>query len=151
MQTADMAFFARVADPLVGGTYMTLMNISSIGAKVFKTFSIWLVDVITWRSCAYDEYHNSTRILLDSNCNDDFTKTQCLESGGFCEIKIDGYFIEVAINVIFGIIWYKFARKIIDHLQQLPITDWYVLSNRQQNKNPELTLLNRETKVSLHA
>lgn len=26
MYTADMAFMARVSDPLVGGTYMTLLN-----------------------------------------------------------------------------------------------------------------------------
>lgn len=94
MYTADMSFFARVADPLVGGTYMTLMNISYIGGKIFKTFSIWLVDVITWRSCAYNDDHltNSTRVLLDNRCEDDFAKAQCIESGGKCLIDVDGYY-----------------------------------------------------------
>lgn len=148
MYTADMSFFARVADPLVGGTYMTLMNISYIGGKIFKTLSIWLVDAITWRSCAYnvDHFSNSTRFLLDNRCEDDFAKTKCLESGGQCQIDIDGYYIEIAMNVVYGVIWFYFARKVINYLEHLPVSDWHVLSNRPVVENNELTLLNCEIK-----
>jgi hypothetical protein len=32
MFTAQMEFFARIADPLIGGTYMTLLNtVSNLG------------------------------------------------------------------------------------------------------------------------
>lgn len=139
MYTADMAFFARVADPLVGGIYMTLMNISYIGGKIFKTFSIWLVDVITWKSCAYEEYSNVTSVMMNNNCANDILKEECISSGGICQIDVDGYYIEVAANVLFGIFWFQWATKIINYLQNLPVSDWHVLSNQ-----PRSTSLNHE-------
>lgn len=141
MYTADMAFFARVADPLVGGTYMTLMNISYIGGKVFKTFSIWLMDVITWRSCVYEEYSNVTAVLTNNNCGNDFLKAECVSSGGNCQTDVDGYYIEVAANVLFGIFWFQWAKKIINYLQDLPVSDWHVLSNQDQSKKLNYELL----------
>lgn len=132
MYTADMAFFARVADPLVGGTYMTLMNISYIGGKIFKTFSIWLLDVITWKSCVFDEFSNVTAVMINNNCANDFSKAECIKRGGYCEIDVDGYYIEVAANVLFGIFWFQWAKKIINYLQHLPISDWHVLSNQNR-------------------
>lgn len=129
MNTADMSFFARVADPLVGGTYMTLMNISYIGGKLSRSFSLWFVDVVTWKSCTHDQVSNST-ILIDNYCDDEFAKIECINSGGYCRIDIDGFYIEVAINVVFGIIWFQWAKGIIRYLQELPISDWHVLSNR---------------------
>lgn len=133
MYTADMSFFARVADPLVGGTYMTLMNISYIGGKIFKTFSIWLLDVITWKSCVYDgsDDLNSTVSKIDNKCNNEAAASQCISDGGFCRIDVDGYYIEVAFNVIYGIFWYQWAKGIIEYLQQLPVSDWHVLSNQK--------------------
>lgn len=144
MYTADMAFFARIADPLVGGTYLTLMNISYIGGKIFKTFSIWLMDAITWKSCAYSENFANSTILV--GCADDTAKAQCFESGGFCRIDIDGYYLEVAMNVVYGVIWFMWAKKIIAYLQILPLSDWHVLSNRPKEKKCEFTLLNCEIK-----
>ncbi|CRL03822.1 CLUMA_CG016290, isoform A [Clunio marinus] len=146
MYTADMSFFAKVADPMVGGTYMTLMNISYIGGKFVKTFSIWFVDVITWRSCYFPENdinNISMTQLTNNSCENDFMKNECVNSGGICQIDIDGYYLEVAFNVLFGIFWFRWAKRIIGHLQELPITDWYVLSNQRISKdeNEELKQL----------
>lgn len=34
MFVAQMAFFSRISDPVIGGTYMTLLNtIANVGAK----------------------------------------------------------------------------------------------------------------------
>lgn len=131
MNTADMSFYARVADPLVGGTYMTLMNISYIGGKLFKTLSLWMIDHVTWKSCFYEEFSNSTRFLSENHCQNDFEKRECTSTGGRCKIDVDGYYIEVALNIIFGIFWYQWARRIISYLQELPVSDWHVLSNQK--------------------
>ncbi|CRK95581.1 CLUMA_CG009042, isoform A [Clunio marinus] len=130
MYTADMSFFARVADPLVGGTYMTLMNISYIGGYMFETFSIWFVDVITWRSCHYSEdiSLNHTQTLSKNTCADDNMKRECIENGGNCQIDIDGFYLEVVFNVIFAFFWFQWAKRLIKRLQELPIHDWHVLS-----------------------
>lgn len=146
MYTADMSFFARVADPLVGGTYMTLMNISYIGGKVFKSFSIWLVDIITWKSCVYDYSSNSTSIASSNKCENEFAIAECLSSGGFCKIDIDGYYIEVAANILFGIFWFQWARRIIERLQRLPTSNWHVLSNRIKTYS-EMIPLKIENKI----
>ena len=50
MFVSIMAFFARVSDPAVGGTYMTLLNtFSNLGSMWSKSFSLWFVDQITFK------------------------------------------------------------------------------------------------------
>lgn len=52
MFVAVMAFFARISDPAVGGTYMTLLNtVCNLGGNWPSTVMLWLVDVLTWRRC----------------------------------------------------------------------------------------------------
>lgn len=143
MNTADMSFFAHVADPIVGGTYMTLMNITYIGGKFFKSFSVWFVDIITWKSCVFEVFSNTTTFLMDNKCENDLARAECFKNGGHCKIDIDGYYIEVAFNVIFGIFWFKWAKGIINYLETLPVSDWHVLSNKIQ-KDREMLPLKKE-------
>jgi PAT family acetyl-CoA transporter-like MFS transporter 1 len=52
MFVAVMAFFARVSDPAVGGTYMTLLNtLCNLGGNWPTTLALWFVDSLTWRNC----------------------------------------------------------------------------------------------------
>lgn len=52
MFVSIMAFFARISDPLVGGTYMTLLNtLSNLGGNWPATVALWLVDPLTWKEC----------------------------------------------------------------------------------------------------
>ena len=143
MYTADMSFFARVADPLVGGTYMTLMNISYIGGKFFRSFSVWFVDIITWKSCAFENFSNATVLMMENKCENNFAKAECINNGGYCRIDIDGFYIEVAFNVLFGIVWFQWAKKIINYLETLPVSDWHVLTNQKLavNLNHEMLLM----------
>ena len=46
MFVTQMTFFARVSDPAMGGTYMTLLNtLSNLGGMAPQTGSIYLCDV----------------------------------------------------------------------------------------------------------
>lgn len=134
MYIADMSFMAKISDPLIGGTYMTLMNtISNLGGSWIQTFYLWLLDIISYRQCIFDEslLNNSTLTLpLDNKCVDKIEKESCLKSGGNCRTDVDGYFIEVFFNVVYGIIWFYFGRKLIMHLQNLPTSDWYILTKK---------------------
>lgn len=160
MYVADMAFMARVSDPLVGGTYMTLLNTirfyvalecgifndidfySNLGGRWVKTFYLWLVDIITWKSCNYDQtILNSTVHITDNKCADKAAKQLCIDEGGHCQIDIDGYYIEVAINVVYGIIWYQWGKRVLEHLQSLQRHEWHVLSNRPDDDAEESTAL----------
>lgn len=52
MFVAVMAFFAKISDPAVGGTYMTLLNtICNLGGNWPTSIVLWLVDVLTWKEC----------------------------------------------------------------------------------------------------
>lgn len=52
MFVAVMAFFAKISDPAVGGTYMTLLNtVCNLGGNWPTAVVLWLVDVLTWRRC----------------------------------------------------------------------------------------------------
>lgn len=137
MYIADMSFFAKISDPLIGGTYMTLMNtISNLGGSWVQTFFLWLVDFISYRRCIFDEsiLNNSTLTLpLENKCVDKIEKEICLKSGGYCHTDIDGYYIEVCFNVVYGIIWFYFGRKLIIHLQNLPTSDWYILTKKNDD------------------
>lgn len=91
---------------------------------------MWFVDVITWKSCVADEaYHgNATFSLADNNCGDNEAKSECISNGGTCKIDVDGYYIEVALNVIYGVIWYQWGKKVLKYLQDVPQHEWHVLS-----------------------
>lgn len=55
MFVASMAFFAKVSDPAVGGTYMTLLNtLCNLGGNWPATAALWFVDPLTFRQCSTD-------------------------------------------------------------------------------------------------
>lgn len=52
MYVSVMAFNAKVSDPLIGGTYMTLLNtVSNLGGNWPSTVALWLVDPLTVKEC----------------------------------------------------------------------------------------------------
>ena len=47
---SEMAFNARISDPLVGATFITLlMSFSNLGSLWSKSFSLWFVGQITYK------------------------------------------------------------------------------------------------------
>ena len=50
MGLALLSFYNKISDPLVGGTYMTLLNtFANLGNKAASSFSLWFVDQITFK------------------------------------------------------------------------------------------------------
>ena len=53
MFVAIMAFFAKVSDPVIGGTYMTFLNtISNLGGNWPSTLMLWFVDPLSSKECS---------------------------------------------------------------------------------------------------
>ena len=45
-----VAFFTRISDPVVGATYMTLLNtFTNLGSMWPVSFSLWFVDQVTFK------------------------------------------------------------------------------------------------------
>lgn len=127
--------------------YLTSFFFSNLGGSWVRTFFLWFVDIITWKSCAYEEFTNSTVLLTENKCADKTEKAECVSSGGFCRTDIDGYYIEVALNVLYGIIWYQFGKGMLDYLQNLDTKEWYVLSNESDVENVEAKRLEEDNAI----
>lgn len=53
MFVSIMAFHARISDPVIGGTYMTLLNtINNMASTWSGTLALWLVDNVSFKDCA---------------------------------------------------------------------------------------------------
>lgn len=62
-----MAFYARVSDPKIGGTNMTLLStVGNLGTSWSKTGALWLIDFFTYRQCSNDD-SNKCSDKYDSN------------------------------------------------------------------------------------
>jgi len=71
MFVSVMSFFAKISDPAVGGTYMTLLNtICNLGGNWPSTLALWLVDPLTiFTECSSDSTNNcSTEALRKVSC-----------------------------------------------------------------------------------
>lgn len=63
MFVASMAFFAKISDPAVGGTYMTLLNtLCNLGGNWPGTAALWFVDSLTFRQCSTDPSNDCSTI-----------------------------------------------------------------------------------------
>lgn len=128
MFVAAMAFFARVSDPAVGGTYMTLLNtLSNLGTNWPNTLSLWAIDHLTFKGC-------SAEALADNTCSSAAEKLECADAGGSCVTYIDGFYIEAIICLILGFLWLQVGRPVVNKLQKLPLNRWQ-LSHRKEKSN----------------
>jgi len=120
MFVAIMAFFAKVSDPAVGGTYMTLLNtVCNLGGNWPSTLALWSVDSLTWKSC-------QGSLLQGNSCLDPAEALACTESGGHCATDLDGYYVESVVCIVFGFIWLRWGRNIIKQLQAKDESAWKV-------------------------
>ena len=72
MFVSVMGFFARISDPKIGGTYMTLLNtVYNLGGNWPNTLVLGLVDDLTFATCS-----GGTQDSL--SCNQKDKKEVCL-------------------------------------------------------------------------
>lgn len=122
MFVAVMAFFAKVSDPAVGGTYMTLLNtVCNLGGNWPSTLALWAVDLLTWKTC-----HSTDAALDGTKCNSSEDSLVCVNGGGQCLVDVDGFYIESIICIVFGFIWFRWGRRVIRQLEDQDESAWKV-------------------------
>lgn len=121
MFVAVMAFFARVSDPAVGGTYMTLLNtLCNLGGNWPATSALWFVDAFTFRQCTTDP---------SNDCSTAEERELCANTNsGECHTQLDGYYLESLLCIIIGIAWLRWGRRKINFLQSKPHSAWQVVT-----------------------
>ncbi|DAZ98108.1 TPA: hypothetical protein N0F65_003094 [Lagenidium giganteum] len=127
MYVPQMAFFARISDPTIGGTYMTFLNtISNLGSKWPNSLSLAFVDYLTTRECIGGAHHDEILEIGWRTCSNAEERAACTKAGGECLIIRDGFYIETVICCVLGVLWLGFFYHRIVHLQNLTINKWRV-------------------------
>ncbi|XP_002159972.2 acetyl-coenzyme A transporter 1 isoform X2 [Hydra vulgaris] len=120
MFVAIMGFFARVSDPTIGGTYMTMLNtISNLGGRWPETLILWLVDPLTSKQCVVSG-------MGTSDCSNAELIKKCTNAGGKCVTQVDGYYVETAICTALGFLWLIWRRQSLKQLQSMKESAWKI-------------------------
>jgi len=118
------AFHTRIADPVIGGTYMTLLNTATnLGGTWPRYFVLRGVDVFSVATCQV----GGKVLQAASECVSEHGKKACADQEGKCVMERDGYYYVSSICVALGIVTLIFyiiptARR----LQALPTSKWRV-------------------------
>lgn len=137
MFVAGSAFFARIADPAIGGTYMTLLaTVSNLGGTFPKFFMLYFVDLFTSATCNPPSTAELAKLTLGDgitaitspfSCALEADKHRCIDGGGTCVMHRDGYYITNLVFVIIGALtFYMYIQKRALALQDLPLRAWRV-------------------------
>ncbi|GBE78525.1 Uncharacterized membrane protein [Sparassis crispa] len=120
------AFHTRISDPVVGGTYMTLLNtFSNLGGTWPKFFVLKGVDFFSIATCKIG--HDLS--VKAAECVSEHGKTSCAELGGECVTEQDGYYIVSGICLGLGLLSViSYMIPTARRLQAIPVSKWRVYS-----------------------
>ncbi|CCE86677.1 Piso0_005180 [Millerozyma farinosa CBS 7064] len=119
------AFHTNIADPSIGGTYMTTLNtLSNYGGTWPKLLIFYLIDKLTVSQCQYLTTSSSTPQPFSITSED--LKKKCESSGGKPIILRDGFYYTNIFCIVCGIFILQWAKKKIAFLQSLPRSAWRV-------------------------
>lgn len=119
------AFHTRVSDPVIGGTYMTLLNtFSNLGGTWPKYFVLKGVDYFSVAYCKVADA-DSELVVKAAECVSDLGKEQCSNIGGECITERDGYYYVSAICITFGVLFFTlYIIPTARRLQAIPVQRW---------------------------
>ncbi len=104
MFVAMMAFFAKVSDPAIGGTYMTLLNtMANLGSKWPSQAVLFIVDLVTLR--------DAEQVVV-----------------------LDGFFVASALCFAAGLAWFARFAPELDRLEDLDMSKWRVSKATSQKR-----------------
>ena len=120
------AFHAQIADPNIGGTYMTLLaTVSNIGGTFPRLFVLKLVDALTVASCVELPTTATTTPFETFSCALEGDKRKCKDRGGTCQVYTDGYYMTNVFCVTVGIITFVlYIKPRVEKLMTLPLKAW---------------------------
>ncbi|KIO02317.1 hypothetical protein M404DRAFT_16043 [Pisolithus tinctorius Marx 270] len=121
------AFHTRISDPLIGGTYMTLLNtFTNLGGTWPKYFVLKGVDFFSVAHCTVKDT-DTELVVKAAECVSELGKEQCSNIGGECVTEQDGYYYVSVICVTFGVIFLvSYIIPTARRLQALPTRRWRV-------------------------
>ncbi|PNS15993.1 hypothetical protein CAC42_4394 [Sphaceloma murrayae] len=135
MFVAVSAFHAKIADPVIGGTYMTLLaTVSNLGGTFPRYFVLKFVDAFTAATCTPASIPpkdlKGDLITQPFSCALEADKHRCIDGGGSCDITRDGYYIVNILCIIVGVVtFWGYIKPTVTKLQSLPLRAWRLSSS----------------------
>ena len=122
MFVAVSAFHAKIADPEIGGTYMTLLaTVSNLGGTFPRIFVLKMVDALTVATCIPPK----AGLFDPFSCALEGDKHKCLDMDGACNITRDGYYYTNMICIALGVItFWGYIKPAAQRLSDLPLKAW---------------------------
>ncbi|KAL7417056.1 acetyl-coenzyme A transporter 1-domain-containing protein [Mrakia frigida] len=122
------AFHTQIADPLIGGTYMTLLNtVSNLGGTWPKPLVLQGVDYLSKSTCRIKQDFSGEVVVKTAECISEHGKHLCSSLGGTCVMDRDGYYSVSMICVGLGaVLLVTYIIPTARRLQALPPSAWKV-------------------------
>jgi PAT family acetyl-CoA transporter-like MFS transporter 1 len=136
MFVSSSAFYTQIADPVIGGTYLTLLNtVSNLGGTWPRYFVLRGVDFFTQATCILPEKselestppHTDSEADIVRSCATEPEKLACIAAEGECHKYVDGYYIvnTLCVGIAFVMfMWY--IRPRVTKLQGIPQLAWKI-------------------------
>ncbi|KAL1796993.1 hypothetical protein ACET3X_005533 [Alternaria dauci] len=134
MFVAVSAFHAKISDPLIGGTYMTLLaTVSNLGGTFPRYFVLKAVDMFTSATCIPPTDTPKADLLKGPlitqafSCSLEAEKHRCQEGGGTCNVTTDGYYIVNILCIVIGVVtFWGYIKPAVMRIQALPLKAWRI-------------------------
>ncbi|KAK2841611.1 hypothetical protein FQN49_006088 [Arthroderma sp. PD_2] len=139
MFVAISAFHAKISDPTIGGTYMTLLaTVSNLGGTFPKYFVLKLVDALHKATCLPPSKAPEgvqSPVTSPFSCALESEKSRCTDGGGTCHVDRDGFYLTNILCVTIGALtfWF-FIRGAVTKLQRLPLRAWRVAPEKGSSR-----------------
>lgn len=144
MFVAIMAFFNKVSDPVIGGTYMTLLNtIANLGSVWPTTMAFWAVNLTTLKhceplKCKGDSGSKPPVVAFFAKFWSMLTNQSLNATAGAggdcgCEMHtyVEGYYVVGVFSICIGTAWLLYMRPRLIALENLSPAAWKVGRQRR--------------------
>jgi len=113
-------FFARIADPAIGGTYLTFLNtLMNLGGTWPRVAVFFLVDRLSAAEC-----HSAAGAVL-GECVSSAQQQWCRgEAGGVCTVQREGYHAVGAASIVVCVVVFVAMRPLVARLQATEPHTW---------------------------
>lgn len=114
-----MAFNAKISDPRIGGTYMTLLNtVANLGGNWPNPIAMMMAD-------KRDVHYCENALTNFNSCYSNSTVHECESAGGRCQVStIDGYYVTTCVCLLLGVAWMRWKGSVLARLQSLSPQRW---------------------------
>eukprot|EP01133_Synstelium_polycarpum_P012992 gene12992-15282_t len=110
MSVSQGAFFLRISDKNIGGTYLTLLNtIANLGGTWPKFPVLYLIDKLSLSHCVVPG-KPTTSSMEFVGMSEAIVQT-CKDEGGELVMMRDGYLIVTTLLIIYGVFMWRVLKK----------------------------------------